>query len=77
MMYIKFHLKKMSGRNPLEGSKLTFFGFCSESGFNNWTFVGFSVVCALQSMQMTLSQPITIQVSVDTFIPTILHIFIH
>jgi hypothetical protein len=77
MMYIKFHQKKMSGRNHLGGSKLTFFGFCLESGFRSWIFVGFSVVCALQSMQMTLLQPISIYLCVDTFIPTILHIFIY
>jgi hypothetical protein len=73
----KVSLKKMSGRNPLGGSKLIFFGFCSESGFSCWIFVGFSVVCALQSMQMTLSQPLNIYLCVDKFIPTILHIFIH
>ncbi len=39
-------------------------------------FLGFSVVCVLQSMQMTLSQPTTMYLCVDTFITTILRIFI-
>jgi hypothetical protein len=73
----KVSSKKMSGKNPLVGSKLTFFGFCSESGFSFLIFVGFSVVCGLQSMQMTLSQPKTMYLCVDTFIPTSPHIFIH
>jgi hypothetical protein len=52
-------------------------GKCSDSGFNSWIFVGFSVVCNIQSMQMSLLQCITIYLCVDMFIPTILHIFIN